>query len=77
VKSIAAKIDVRQEYLLSASKSQECATDVDAHFSRTDGNNESCAGKEVTFMTSNPPPPSSFADTARGDDTTPRGMMTQ
>ncbi|CAK9857429.1 unnamed protein product [Sphagnum jensenii] len=36
VKSIAAKIDVRQEYLLSASKSQVCTTDVDAHLSRTD-----------------------------------------
>ncbi|CAK9191048.1 unnamed protein product [Sphagnum troendelagicum] len=48
VKSIAAKIDVRQEYLLSASKSQVCTTDVDAHLSRTDGNNGSSAGKEVT-----------------------------
>ncbi len=77
VKSIAAKIDVRQEYLLSASKSQVCTTDVDAHLSRTDGNNGSSAGKEVTSVTSEPPPPSSSADTAGGDDSTPRGMMTQ
>lgn len=77
VKSIAAKIDVRQEYLLSASKSQVCTTDLDAHLSRTDGNNGSSAGKEVTSVTSEPPPPSSSADTAGVDDTTPRGIMTQ
>ncbi|CAN5952110.1 unnamed protein product [Sphagnum jensenii] len=73
VKSIAAKIDVRQEYLLSASKSQVCTTDVDAHLSRTDGNNGSSAGKEVTSREARLARQSSIVVTELGTLGTPGG----
>jgi hypothetical protein len=70
VKSIAAKIDVRQEYLLSA-KSQlyaaetraNAACNSDAHLSGTDNNNGSIAGKEVTSAAASLEPPATPADT--------------
>ncbi len=79
VKSIAAKIDVREEYLLST-KSQVCVPDArvnacnsDAHLSRTDNNGSTAAGKEVTSVASELPSTSAedFTTTTRGDTTPP------